>query len=101
MNRPVEVLLEVHAWLSGDQPGFVRCRLVDRHDRQWQIDEKVPVISSADIEPSELPRFVWIDAVATSAPGSDYVTVELGHHIEANDGTTTFEMPYRSVRDPK
>jgi hypothetical protein len=96
MDREVEVRLEIIEWLGDDQPGFVRCRLVDRHGQPRLFDEKVPVISPNDIDPSKLPLTTWVRTteLISGGNGRDYVTVDLSrpHGIEANDGTTIFEV---------
>jgi len=100
----IEVKAEIIALLNDAFPGFVRVRLVDRHNREWLIDEKLPVLGAdLAVENGSLPQDIWLEAVElsthTGRPGDEpYLLVSLAHGVEAVDGQRTFELHGGSTR---
>lgn len=95
----VTLKAEIVAWLDDHQPGFVRCRFADRFGTEWLVDEKLPVVTVAELwPPFRFPQPAAIAAMLV-AEGSDGAgrpvsTIDLGwpDGIATTDGRTTFEV---------
>ncbi len=85
-------------------PGFVECRLTDTSGRAWLFTEKVPVVTTEDLDPnSDYPRPVIVACVIVArrldAAGSELVTIDTGTPwgVEAAGGETRFEVRAEQV----
>lgn len=64
-------------WYSDDNPGFVECRLTDRFGKEWVFVEKLPVVSSDNLDSkSSYPQPAWI-ACEIVSHGRDDVNREI------------------------
>ena len=49
--------IELRRYVDDSQPGFVECWLTDANGREWSFVEKVPVVSTEDLDVgSNYPR---------------------------------------------
>ena len=48
-------------WVSDSFPGVVECRFIDRFGKEWVFVEKLPTVSSDDLDSeSSYPQPAWI-----------------------------------------
>jgi hypothetical protein len=77
-------------------PRRLRVRLVDAAGRSWFFVDKEPVFSASDraIREPDLPAPVVIRCEVLGASGAGLVTVSTARPdgVEAEDGTTTFDV---------
>jgi hypothetical protein len=95
----VTLKAEIVAWLDDYQPGIVRCRFADRFGTEWFVDEKLPVVTAADLwPPFPFPQPAAIAAMLVAegrdGAGRPVSTIDLSwpYGIETTDGRTTFDV---------
>lgn len=44
------IKIKITKFISNDQPGFVECKLTDIHNKEWSFIEKIPVVTTENIE---------------------------------------------------
>ncbi|MEM7234189.1 MAG: hypothetical protein AAF517_18570 [Planctomycetota bacterium] len=87
--------LEIVRFLDDHQPGFVECRLIDAHGREWMFHEKIPVLTAEDLwKDSEYPRpgSIQCEVLGPTSEGFLTISTETPDHVEAIDGTQRFEV---------
>jgi hypothetical protein len=53
----IAVGIEIRKYVDDSQPGFVECWLTDANGREWSFVEKVPVVTTEDLDAgSDYPR---------------------------------------------
>ena len=45
------IKVSISGWVDGYQPGFVECRLDDRHGTTWRFVVKMPYVTVAELGP--------------------------------------------------
>lgn len=95
----VTLKAEIVAWLDYHQPGVVRCRFADRFGAEWLVDEKLPIVTSADLwPPFPFPQPAEIAAMLMAEGrdefGRSIATIDLNwpDGIRTTTGQTTFEV---------
>ncbi len=93
----IELRVTIERFTCGDQPGWVLCRLVDASGKAHLFEEKVPVVSSDDLNAeSEYPCAGIIGCTVVGSRGvsggRDLVEVdtESPWGIESTEGRTRF-----------
>lgn len=92
------IAVEIRRYVDDAQPGWVECGITDAGGREWVFVEKVPVITTEDLDArSEYPRPGVIACQVVERrqqSGRDIVVVdtELPWHVEATTGDTRFEV---------
>jgi hypothetical protein len=90
--------VEITEFLDDGQAPFVRCLFRDVHGREWEVAEKLPVVSmDIGLESSGLPAIGHIGCEIVGRRmegGQEIVTIDTNQPwgIEATDGTTRFEV---------
>jgi hypothetical protein len=86
-------------FIDSSQPGFVECALTDAWGRHWTFREKVPVVSTADLdESSDYPQAGVIGCEIVrrwrDARGRDLLTVDTGRPwgVESTTGQSRFDV---------
>jgi hypothetical protein len=94
----VGVHVEITRYVDDSQPGWVECRLIDAHGREWLFIEKVPVITTADLNRQTCyPQAAVIACQIVSriyTGDREIVTIDTAWpwHVEATTGETMFEV---------
>ena len=95
----IGIKVKIAHFISNDPPGIVECRFNDAWDREFTIEEKIPVLTTDDLdENSEYPREGVIACEAIKEwddkDGRKLVTVDIGKPwaIETIDGLTQFDI---------
>jgi hypothetical protein len=93
------VSVQITKFVDPHQPGFVECHLLDALGRLWSFVEKVPVVSTEDLDySSTYPRagVIACEVVArrTDGEGREVVEIdtELPWHVETVEGVTRFTV---------
>lgn len=92
-------IVEITRFLSSDQPGFVECRFFDAWEKEHRVQEKVPVVTSKDLdENSDYPQNgiiaceiikIWTDKNNRKIYT---VTAEKPWDIETIEGLNEFDL---------
>jgi len=95
----VTLRAEIVAWLDDHQPGFVRCRFSDRFGAEWFVDDKLPVVTAADLwPPFPFPQpaklYVTVVEERLDMSGRPFAVVDLGlpSGLETTTGETRIEV---------
>jgi len=94
------ITVSIVRWVDDEpQPGIVECNLVDRFGKRWTFIEKSAVVSTATLDAnSSYPQAAMIGCRIVTTGLDDngrefaLVDTELPRGIEADDGTTRFEV---------
>jgi hypothetical protein len=94
------ITVSIVRWVDDEpQPGIVECKLTDRFGKGWTFIEKSAVVSAAALGSDSAypqPRLIGCHLITTGLDdsGREFVVVdtELPWGIEADDGTTRFEV---------
>jgi hypothetical protein len=93
--------VKIVEYVSHDFPGFVLCTFEDAYGKTWEITEKVPVLTSWDLQEEELPvDGFYIPGEVISEDG-DIVNFDTlrPYFISANDGETSFYVKKYQLSD--
>ncbi len=94
----LSISVEIRRFVDDWQPGWVECAFTDAHGREWLFVEKVPVITSEDLDARSaypcrgmiacqlVERRHWAERETV------VVDTELPWGIEATTGETRFEI---------
>src|SRR5437762_2599635 len=93
------VRVEIRRFVDGRQPGWVECAFTDAHGREWLFVEKVPVVTTEELDAASgypRPGVIACEVIARR-DGEDeqtLVTVDTVRPwgIEATTGQTRFEV---------
>jgi hypothetical protein len=93
-------------YVSEDQPGWVRCHLIDASNRTWTFLEKTPVVSSSHLVPtSQFPQPGLVAckllSVFASPRGEQIARIDTMEPwgVESEQGTSVFEVSANLLRD--
>jgi hypothetical protein len=92
------VVIEICRYVDDSQPGWVECRLIDARGREWLFVEKVPVITTEDLDASSdypRPGVIACQVLERRQEGEREVVgidTKLPWHVEATTGETRFEI---------
>ena len=97
------IRVQVNCVLDDDDhsgfPGWVECEFLDAHGRKWTIVEKIPVVTTTEINDLTIfpqPGFVACTILHRSSDqnGTEILRVSTDKPwgIEASDGSTQFEI---------
>ena len=93
------VSIEILRIVEAAYPGFVECRLIDAHGREWMFVEKLPIVTAEDLGPdSNYPRsgVIACEIVEKTRTddGMEIVIIDTGRPwgIEATTGESRFAI---------
>jgi hypothetical protein len=93
------VVVTISRYVSGSQPGWVECKLVDAHGNESTIMEKVPVVTLADLDAnSSYPQTGYLACQVVErrvvTNGAEVVTIDIGSPwgVEDTSGKTQFDV---------
>jgi hypothetical protein len=93
------VRVSILQYVNDDQPRFVECRLIDVTGRAWHFVEKVPVVTTADLNAQSSypqPGIVACEVIDTrrAADGTTVVTIDTDRPwgVAAVAGETRFDV---------
>ena len=92
------VKVEITRWVDDYQPGIVECSLIDACGNRHLFIEKLPIVSSEDLDAgSTYPRAGIIDCQIMERRVDDErevveITTEMPWHIESTTGKSSFEV---------
>jgi hypothetical protein len=92
------VSVEIRGYVDDAQPGWVECRLVDAHGREWQFIENVPVVTTELLDAGSLyprPGVIACEEIdRRPGPPTEVVIIETEQPwgVEAVTGETRFEV---------
>jgi hypothetical protein len=93
------IKVQIIAFTDGGFPGWVRCTFTDVHGKEWFVEEKVPIVTDANIDehtpyPVEGVLAGQIETSTIDHEKREIVTINLHipWAIAAEDGTTVFEV---------
>ena len=94
-----ELKVEITRFVDDAQPGFVECSLRDSSGRAWTFVEKVPVVSTDDLDDHSrypLPGVIACTVVSNrhDHAGQELILVDtsIPWDIESTEGETRFEV---------
>jgi hypothetical protein len=97
--RVVGIRVLIVRFVDAAQPGWVECQLEDVLGRRWLFIEKVPVVSTEDLDQnSRFPRpgIIACEVLERRRDENDHETIvvdtERPWHIAASSGETRFEI---------
>lgn len=95
----IAVAIQITRYVDDSYPGFVECRFVDAAGREWLFIEKVPVVTSADLDAHSSypqPGVIACQVIERRKvpDGHEVVTVDTEEpwHVEATSGETRFDV---------
>ena len=95
----IGVRVTICRYVDASQPGWVECRLVDRHGKDWSFVQKVPVVTTEDLDAgSPYPRegVIACEVIERRLDSSGrevaIIDTERPWAIEATSGQTRFEV---------
>ena len=98
-ERMLGIAITITCYVSDDNPGFVACEFADSHGRHHHFVEKVPVVSSDDIDantpypcPGVIACIIIDRRLDTSGRQLIVVDTTKPWGVESTDGVTQFEM---------
>lgn len=93
------IKVRIIRFISNDQPGFVECSFTDAWDKEFKIEEKVPVVSSDYLDKdSKYPQdgLIACEVIRTwkDETGRQLVTIDIDKPwaIETIDGIKQFDI---------
>ncbi len=94
-----QVKVQVSKYVDDSQPGWVECTLIDVNDREWVFVEKVPVVTTKNLnKDSTYPDqgFIACEVVSSEALSNGRSVVEIDtsnpYDIESVDGVSRFTI---------
>lgn len=93
------IKIKIIRFVSNDQPGFVECTFKDAWDKEFKIEEKIPVVTSGYLD--EDSRYPHEGVIAcevmrtwTDETGRQLVTIDIDKPwaIETVDGLKQFDI---------
>lgn len=90
------VVIEIRRYVDDAQPGWVECGLTDAAGQSWLFIEKVPIVTTEDLDAdSRYPRPGIIACQLVERRREDgrevaVIDTELPWHVEATTGETRF-----------
>jgi hypothetical protein len=93
------IKVEIVRFVSNDQPGFVECTFNDAWGKEHSIEEKIPVVTTKDLdENSDYPQggIVACEVIKEwhDQDGRRLVTINIGTPwgVETTDGLAEFDI---------
>jgi hypothetical protein len=100
------VKVRITCFVDDSQPGWVECRLTDAQGREWTFLEKVPVVTTEDLDAnSAYPRpgviACQIVEQRVGANGHETITVDTDAPwgVASTTGRTRFEIRSEQVTE--
>jgi hypothetical protein len=91
--------IEITRFISIDQPGFVECRFRDAWNKEFIIEEKIPVVTTEDLdETSTYPKngFIACEIIREweGENNRKLITIDISKpwSVETNNGLTQFDV---------
>ena len=93
--------VRIERYVSHDQPGFVLCVFEDACGRTWEITEKAPVLTSADLREEDLPAdgFYVAGEIVSEDEDTIMFDTERPWGISAGSGETLFHVKRHQISD--
>jgi hypothetical protein len=87
-------------WESTEFPGWLEVSVNDSSGHRHTIVDKVPVLTTADVAPTEdFPIELWISAAFVRMEGIN-VVVQLAHGVATREGLETLTVAPEDARWP-
>jgi hypothetical protein len=100
----VGIRIDIVRWIDDGFPGWVECRFFDASGTEHRVQEKAPVVTSADIsaassypQPGVVACTVLRRDVAADGHEIVSVTTEQPYGIQSTDGRNRFDVPADSL----
>jgi hypothetical protein len=97
--------IEIRRYVDDSQPGFVECWLTDANGREWSFIEKVPVVTTEDIDAeSQYPQqgIIACEVIERriGADGREVLVIDtvLPWGVESTTGETRFVVLLNQVQ---
>lgn len=95
----IGIKVKITRFISNDQPGVVECKFKDAWDKEFKIEEKIPVVTTSQLnENSKYPQdgVVACEMIKEweDKEGRKLVTIDIDKPwaIETIDGLTQFDI---------
>lgn len=106
IGRIVDVVITIKNFVDEHQPGWVACIFVDVYGREWSFVEKVPIVTTEDLDaestyPCAGAVTCQVLARHIDAAGREIVTIDMNDPwpgVEATSGETRFEVFAEQLR---
>ncbi len=90
------VKVTIIEFTDASQPGWVRCRLTDVNSKEWLFDEKVPVVTTEEIDQNTVypkPGVIACQIVG-KIKNENYITIntEKPWGVESTTGNYIFDV---------
>jgi hypothetical protein len=88
------LVVDIIEYTYDDFPGFVHCKFIDVYGKEWNIHEKVPVVSTENITKNTiLPKIGYVAGeILNEENGIVYFSTEKPYFIETEDGENKFYL---------
>jgi hypothetical protein len=98
----VGVRIEIRRYVDAAQPGWVECSLTDAKGKEWLFIEKVPVVTTEDLDTASrypCPGVIACEVLERRDKGVVVISTVRPWHIKATGSETQFEVRQEQLEE--
>lgn len=101
-----EIKISIYEFIDSHQPGWVRCKLKDSNGKEWEFNEKIPVVSLNDLSKEDIyPKDGAIRGEIVKSWKNETglelvrVTTKKPDDVESIDGENEFDLFASQIKE--